>query len=143
MVSVQHAASIFIMNQDSNPNLASFSVFNMNQDSNPNLFHSWLCPDHQAVPFSYKRLMRVYGCTPFWSEVKHTCSLDTRTIVSNNFLKCLIRRMLSRNVGNFQPTLLIIPEERRSHSHRGVNTKSCNFRFLRNLKYYRFHCHGN
>ena len=50
---------------------------------------------------------------------------------------------LSWNVGNFQPTLRIIPEERRSHSHRGVNTKSCNCRFLRSLKDYWFHCHGN
>lgn len=49
-------------------------------------------PSPSYVPTSYKRITRVYGCSPFWSQVKQTCSTeDSRTIPSNNFLKCLIR----------------------------------------------------
>jgi hypothetical protein len=33
--------------------------------------------------------------------------------------------MLLRNIGNYQSTLRNIPEERRSHLHRGGNLKSC------------------
>jgi hypothetical protein len=70
--------------------------------------------------------------------------LRTRELSAQEFLDMAAKAdKLSRNVGNFHPTLGIIPKERGPHSQRGVNTKSCNCRLLQNLKGYQFHRHGS
>jgi len=87
----------------------------------------------------------VYGCSPFWTQVKNIVqSWGLENYSVQQVLEMLDKaERLSRSVGNFQPKLRIVPEDRRSPSHCGVNTKSCNWRFLRSLKDYYCHCHGN
>jgi len=66
-------------------------------------------PTRKSVTFRYFRLP-----TLFWDVTQH--SLAVTDVSGKPVVPVQRTDMLSRNVGNYQPTMRNIPEERRSHS---------------------------